>query len=98
MSFTVTDKRASAGYVEVKPVCRCCGSTTEHVKEYNKVSLECVAEFRRIIAEKDMIIHNMHNPIADKIRRTASGEIPPENYAAGIPEDRYLDRDIMSSY
>ena len=44
--YTITDKR---GVEEPKEVCRCCGSTEVHTKQYNKPTMECIIYYRKQI-------------------------------------------------
>ena len=43
MSYKVVDKR---GKEPEKEVCRVCGSTTVHSKDYNKPTMECINYLR----------------------------------------------------
>jgi len=42
-SYTINDKR---GKEEPKEVCRVCGSSTAHSKEYNKPTMDCIKHLR----------------------------------------------------
>jgi hypothetical protein len=54
MTHTVIDRRRlSEDYVEPpSEVCRICGSTTVHTREYNKPTMDCINYLRSKIKDK----------------------------------------------
>lgn len=84
--FTVNDRRGSAA--EDTPasdeVCRICGSTEVHSREYNKPTMACVEFFRARIqvlsTRASFACHYCNDTGAE---RTAAGPLPCENCPKG---------------
>ena len=63
MVYTVTDKR---GQDTPQEVCRVCGSSDVHSKEYNSPTMECIEHMRNRINAYEQIINHFkseRNPI-----------------------------------